>query len=450
MTNIDGWRSLPAAQQPDWPDTLDAALDRLSSALPLVTPGECELLKQRLAEVSQGRAFLLQGGDCAETFADTTTESVQGKFRTLLQMALVMTFGASIPVIKMGRMAGQFAKPRSSSTETQDGVTLPAYRGDAVNGFGFTEAERAPDPERLIRMHAAAAATVNMLRAESLGGGADLRQAHSWNRDFVASSPVGVRYEALADRIDHSLDFMDACGVDPAALHTTEFFVSHEGLLLDYEDALVRRAPDTGNLYATSAHLLWIGERTRQLDGAHVEFFSRLANPVAVKLGPNVEPDEMLRLMDRLDPDREPGRLTFVARMGVGLVSDRLPVLVEKAAAEGAVASWVCDPMHGNTFQAPSGIKTRSFDDIAEEVTRFFEVHRSIGTHPGGIHLEFTGDNVTECIGGGSDLGFEDLRRSYTSTCDPRLNRTQSLDLAFQVAELMAAQRESFRADAWR
>ncbi|MFJ8462647.1 class II 3-deoxy-7-phosphoheptulonate synthase [Streptomyces swartbergensis] len=438
MPHSDPWRSLPSAQQPDWPDPdeLDAVRDRLRRAVPLVVPDECERLKQRMAAVSRGEAFLLQGGDCAETFADTTAEAVQGKVRTLLQMALVLTYAASVPVVKVGRMAGQYAKPRSSPTETRDGRTLPAYRGDAVNGFAFTTSDRTPQPSRLLRMYEAAAATLNLLRAFSTGGYADLSRAHSWNRDFVASSPAGARYVEIADQIERALAFMHACGADTPAAHTTEFFVSHEGLLLDYEDAMTRTAPGSGRSYVTSGHLLWIGERTRQLDGAHVEFFSHVANPVAVKLGPATEADDLLGLLDRLDPHREPGRLTFVARMGAGRVRERLPVLVEKAAAEGSTAGWVCDPMHGNTFKAPSGQKTRRFDDIVEEVTGFFEVHRALGTHPGGVHVEFTGDNVTECLGGGGGLDFADLGRRYESTCDPRLNRTQSLDLAFHIAEL--------------
>jgi 3-deoxy-7-phosphoheptulonate synthase len=436
MAHTRSWRDLPAAQQPDWPDpaALDAARAELRDAVPLVVPYECETLKQRIASVARGEAFLLQGGDCAETFADVKADSVRAKVRTLLQMALVLTYAASVPVVKVGRMAGQYAKPRSQPTETRDGVTLPAYRGDAVNGFPFTPEARAPDPQRLLRTHQAAAATLNLIRAFTTGGYADLRQAHAWNQDFVARSPVGDLYAELAVQIDRALNFMLACGVDEPMQHAVEFFVSHEGLLLEYEDPLVREDPTTGLMYSASGHMLWIGERTRELDGAHVEFFSKIANPIAVKLGPTATPDMLLGLIDRLDPKREPGRLTFVVRMGAAQVRDRLPVLVEKASAEGAPVAWVCDPMHGNTFAAPSGHKTRSFDAIVDEVKGFFEVHREVGTHPGGIHLEFTGGDVTECVGGGTDVLLEDLADRYESTCDPRLNRTQSLDLAFQVA----------------
>ncbi|MCX5193858.1 3-deoxy-7-phosphoheptulonate synthase class II [Streptomyces sp. NBC_00249] len=435
---MDSWRALPAAQQPEWPDTaaLDAVRTQLRDTVPLVVAAECEQLKQRLGAVARGEAFLLQGGDCAETFADVREDSVRRKVRTLLQMALVLQYAASVPVVKIGRMAGQYAKPRSKPTETRGGLTLPAYRGDAVNGFPFEEAERTPDPGRLLRMHQAASGTLNLVRAFTTGGYADLRQAHAWNQDFVARSPVGARYAELATQIDQALNFMRACGADERIQHAVEFYVSHEGLLLEYEEPLVREDPATGRLYSGSGHMLWIGERTRDLDGAHVEFFSKISNPVAVKLGPTTDSDTVLRLIDRLDPEREPGRLTFIVRMGAGQVRDRLPELVEKTAAEGAPVAWVSDPMHGNTFEAPSGLKTRRFDDIVDEVKGFFEVHRELGTHPGGVHLEFTGGDVTECVGGGEEVSLEELSERYESTCDPRLNRTQSLDLAFLVAEM--------------
>ncbi|MFG2621454.1 class II 3-deoxy-7-phosphoheptulonate synthase [Streptomyces sp. NPDC048507] len=438
VEHVDSWRALPAAQQPEWPDAaaLEAVRAELRDTVPLVVAAECEQLKQRLGAVARGEAFLLQGGDCAETFADVREDSVRRKVRTLLQMALVLQYAASVPVVKIGRMAGQYAKPRSKPTETRDGLTLPAYRGDAVNGFPFEAAEREPDPGRLLRMHQAAAGTLNLVRAFTTGGYADLRQAHAWNQDFVARSPVGERYSALAGQIDQALNFMRACGADERIQHAVEFFVSHEGLLLEYEEPLVREDPATGRRYATSGHMLWIGERTRDLGGAHVEFFSKLSNPVAVKLGPATDSDTVLRLIDRLDPEREPGRLTFIVRMGAGQVRDRLPVLVEKVAAEGAPVAWVSDPMHGNTFEAPSGLKTRRFDDIVDEVKGFFEVHRQLGTHPGGVHLEFTGGDVTECVGGGEEVSLDGLSERYESTCDPRLNRTQSLDLAFMVAEM--------------
>ncbi|MFD0265996.1 class II 3-deoxy-7-phosphoheptulonate synthase [Streptomyces sp. NPDC127106] len=434
----EAWRALPAAQQPDWPDprALDAVRRELRAAVPLVVAAECEQLKERLGAVALGQAFLLQGGDCAETLADTGEDAVRRKVRTLLQMALVLQYAAAVPVVKIGRMAGQYAKPRSRPTETRGGQTLPAYRGDAVNGFGFDPAERTPDPGRLLRVHRAAAGTLNLVRAFTTGGYADLRQAHAWNQDFVARSPVGERYAALATQIDQALAFMRACGADDRIQHAVEFYVSHEGLLLDYEQPLVREDPVTGRQYATSGHMLWIGERTRDLGGAHVEFFSTIANPVGVKLGPATDTDTVLRLIDRLDPEREPGRLTFIVRMGAGQVRARLPELVEKAAAEGAPVAWVTDPMHGNTFEAPSGLKTRRFDDVVDEVKGFFEVHRELGTHPGGVHLEFTGGDVTECVGGGEEVSLEELAERYESTCDPRLNRTQSLDLAFLVAEM--------------
>lgn len=437
MVYQDLWRDLPAAQQPDWPDpaALDAVRAELGAAVPLVVGDECELLRRRLAAVARGEAFLLQGGDCAETFAEATADTVRGKVRTLLQMSLVLTYAASVPVVKIGRMAGQYAKPRSRPTETRDGVTLPAYRGDAVNGFGFTEEQRTPDPRRLQHMHRSAAATLNLVRAFTTGGYADLRQAHAWNQDFVSGSPAGVRYGELADQIDRALTFMKVCGADEGIARAVEFFVSHEGLLLDYEDALTRTDPETGRTYATSGHLLWIGERTRDIGGAHVEYFSRIHNPIAVKLGPTATADEALALIDRLDPEREPGRLTFVVRMGARGVRERLPALVEKVTAEGAPVAWVCDPMHGNTFEAPTGHKTRHFDDVVEEVTGFFDVHRGLGTHPGGVHLEFTGEDVTECVGGADELRFSNLAERYESTCDPRLNRSQSLDLAFLIAE---------------
>lgn len=438
MEHVDSWRALPAAQQPEWPDraALDAVRAQLRDSVPLVVAAECEQLKARLGAVARGEAFLLQGGDCAETFADVREDSVRRKVRTLLQMALVLQYAASVPVVKIGRMAGQYAKPRSKPTETRDGVTLPAYRGDAVNGFPFEPGEREPDPGRLLRMHQAASGTLNLVRAFTTGGYADLRQAHAWNQDFVARSPVGERYSALATQIDQALNFMRACGADERIQHAVEFFVSHEGLLLEYEEPLVREDPATGRRYSGSGHMLWIGERTRDLDGAHVEFFSKIANPIAVKLGPTTDSDTVLRLIDRLDPEREPGRLTFIVRMGAGQVRERLPVLVEKTAAEGAPVAWVSDPMHGNTFEAPSGLKTRRFDDIVDEVKGFFEVHRELGTHPGGVHLEFTGGDVTECVGGGEEVSLDGLSERYESTCDPRLNRTQSLDLAFLVAEM--------------
>ncbi|OEU88306.1 phospho-2-dehydro-3-deoxyheptonate aldolase [Streptomyces abyssalis] len=432
------WRDLPAAQQPDWPDqeALRETVAELESYPPLVFAGECDQLRSRLGAVARGEAFLLQGGDCAEAFDQVSAEHIRNKLKTLLQMGAVLTYAGSVPVVKVGRIAGQYSKPRSKPTETRDGVTLPSYRGDSVNGFEFTEAARMPDPERLKRMYQASASTLNLVRAFTTGGYADLRQVHAWNQDFVKRSPSGQRYEALAREIDQALKFMHACGTDPEELKTVEFFASHEALLLDYESAMTRTDSRSGKLYDVSGHMVWIGERTRQLDGAHIEFASQVRNPVGVKLGPSTTPEEALTLIDKLDPDREPGRLTFITRMGAGTVRDRLPTLVEKVTASGAQVVWVCDPMHGNTFEAASGHKTRRFDDVLDEVKGFFEVHKGAGTHPGGIHVELTGDDVTECVGGGDEIFVGDLHQRYETACDPRLNRSQSLDLAFLVAEM--------------
>ncbi|WP_441246525.1 class II 3-deoxy-7-phosphoheptulonate synthase [Kitasatospora sp. McL0602] len=432
------WQSLPAAQQPEWPDqeALRKSLADLASYPPLVFAGECDQLRARLGAVARGEAFLLQGGDCAEAFDGVSAEQIRNKLKTLLQMAAVLTYAASVPVVKVGRIAGQYSKPRSKSTETRDGVTLPVYRGDSVNGFDFTPESRIPDPERLKRMYNASAATLNLVRAFTTGGYADLRQVHAWNQDFVRNSPSGQRYEQLAREIDQALAFMNACGVTPEEFRTVEFFSSHEALVLDYETALTRVDSRTGDLYDVSGHMVWIGERTRQLDGAHIEFASKIRNPIGVKLGPTTTVEEALTLIERLDPEREPGRLTFITRMGAGKVRDHLPTLVEKVTASGAQPVWICDPMHGNTFEASSGHKTRRFDDVLDEVKGFFEVHRSLGTHPGGIHVELTGDDVTECVGGGDEVLVDDLHQRYETACDPRLNRSQSLDLAFLVAEM--------------
>ncbi|MEU6439248.1 class II 3-deoxy-7-phosphoheptulonate synthase [Streptomyces sp. NPDC047046] len=432
------WREFPAAQQPDWPrrDALREVTDRLAAAAPLVTAEECADLRTRMAAVARGEAILLQGGDCAETFTQVTPDAVRRKLKTLLQMAVVLTHATALPVVKVGRMAGQYAKPRSSPVEHRGEVTLPSYRGDAVNGLEFTAESRTPDPARLHTMYEASLSTLDLVRSLTTGGFAGLSQVHAWNRGFVATSRAGERYEALADEIGRSLAFMRACGIDTGKLGTADFHVSHEGLLLDYEAALTRTDPHTGRAYAGSGHLLWIGERTRALDGAHIEFFSRVGNPIAVKLGPSAAPGDLPGLIDRLDPHREPGRLTFVVRAGAERVRDVLPGLVEKAAAEGAPVCWVSDPMHGNTVTAPSGHKTRFFETVLDEVRGFVEVHRALGTHPGGIHVELTGDDVTECVGGGNALLAEDLPARYETACDPRLNHTQSLDLAFRLAEM--------------
>jgi len=408
----------------------------LESLPPLVLAAECDQLKERLAAVARGEAFLLQGGDCAETFAGTGADSIGGKFRTLLQMAVVLTYAGSVPVVKVGRMAGQFGKPRSAATEVRDGVELPVYRGDAVNGIEFSAAARTPDPGRLLTAYHCSSATLNLCRSLAGGGFADLRQVHAWNQDFVTGSPAGQRYEQLADEIDRAIAFMHACGADPREFRAVEFYSSHEALLLDYERALTRTDARSGRAYDLSAHLLWIGERTRALGGAHVDFARQIRNPVAVKIGPEATAQDVLELIEGLDPEHEPGRLTLITRMGASRIRQALPPLVEKVAASGALVVWVCDPMHGNTVEAASGQKTRYFDDVLDEVAGFFEVHRALGTHPGGIHIEFTGDDVTECIGGGDHIAESDLSHRYETACDPRLNRGQSLDLAFRVAEL--------------
>jgi 3-deoxy-7-phosphoheptulonate synthase len=431
------WRQLPAAQQPDWPDQvrLDAVTAELAGLPQLVIASECELLTKRLAAVARGEAFLLQGGDCAETFAGATADAVRAKLQTLLQMAVVLTYGASVPVVKIGRIAGQFAKPRSQPDETRGSVTLPAYRGDAVNGLDFTPAARALDPGRLLRAYQCSAVTLNLCRAFATGGYADLNQVHAWNQDFVMQSPSGQRYERLAREIDQALAFMRACGADPDELRSVELYSSHEALILAYEDALTRTDLVTGHRYDTSAHFVWIGERTRALDGAHVEFASKIRNPIGVKVGPDATPADLLALIGKLSPDAAPGRLTLITRLGVDRIADLLPPLIRAVSSAGVPVAWVCDPMHGNTFEAPSGHKTRRFDDVLGEVQGFFEVHRSLGTHPGGIHIEFTGDNVTECVGGSHEIVTGDLHRRYETACDPRLNRSQALDLAFMVAE---------------
>jgi 3-deoxy-7-phosphoheptulonate synthase len=436
--DLDAWRERPTAQQPEWPDPAQAraAAAQLAEQPPLVFAGECDQLKDRLAAVARGEAFVLQGGDCAETFSGSTADAVRDKLETLLQMAVVLTYAASVPVVKIGRMAGQFAKPRSRPTESRDGIELPAYRGEAVNGFEFTTESRRPDPARLLQAYHCAAVTLNLCRAFTNGGYADLHEVHAWNQDFVAQSPAGRRYEQLAGEIDRALSFMRACGADPEELHGVELYSSHEGLLLEYERALTRIDARTGLPYDVSAHLLWIGERTRDPDGAHVEFFSRVRNPIAVKLGPTASPDEALALIERLNPEGEPGRLSFITRLGADRVRDVLPPLVKRVTEHGSPVAWICDPMHGNTFEAPSGHKTRRLDHVLDEVAGFFAVHRDLGTHPGGVHVEFTGDDVTECVGLGDEVAEADLHERYETACDPRLNRRQSLDLAFVVAEM--------------
>lgn len=432
--------ALGAHQQPVYEDVdaRDAVVQRLRSMPPLVFAGECDNLRDRLAAVARGEAFLLQGGDCAETFDGVTAENVRNKLRVLLSMAVVLTYAASLPVVKVGRLAGQYAKPRSSDTETRDGVTLPAYRGDAVNGFEFTPEARAHDPQRLLDVYHASSATLNLARAFTTGGYADLRQMHMWNTDFVRNSPLGRRYERVGAEIDKALAFMDAIGVNPDEFHSVDFYSSHEALLLEYEHAMTRVDSRTELPYDVSGHFVWIGERTRQLDGAHVELLSKISNPIGVKLGPTTSADDAIALYEKLNPDQQPGKVTFITRFGAEKVRDLLAPLIEKVAGAGIEVGWVCDPMHGNTFEAANGYKTREFDDVIDEVRGFFEVHRSLGTWPGGLHVELTGDDVTECLGGGGRVSADDLSHRYETLCDPRLNRAQSLELAFLVAEMLS------------
>lgn len=435
---LDHFRSLVAGQQPVWPDAehLRRVSETLAGVPPLVVPAQLETLTDRLASAGRGEAFLLQGGDCAETFAEANADRIRNKVRTILQMAVVLTHGASMPVVKMGRMAGQYAKPRSSNDETRDGVTWPAYRGDMVNGHAFTERDRVPDPDRLLQGYNISSATLNVVRALTTGGFADLRQVHEWNRGFM-TNPAYARYERTATEIDRAIRFMDACGADFDALRTVEFFVSHEALLLDYERAMTRISSQTGAPYDSSGHLLWIGERTRKIDGAHVDFLSRISNPIGVKLGPTTTADDALALQDKLNPQGLPGRLTFITRMGAGTIREALPPLVEKVTAVGSPVTWVTDPMHGNTITSDSGYKTRRLEDVLDEVRGFFEVHRALGTVPGGLHVELTGDDVTEVLGGSEEIDDAGLALRYETLVDPRLNHQQSLEMAFQVAEML-------------
>jgi 3-deoxy-7-phosphoheptulonate synthase len=435
---LDDALSRPAAQQPEWPDPEQVRQVRtlLESVPPVTVPNEIDRLHGKLAEVARGEAFLLQGGDCAETFVDNTEPHIRGNIRTLLQMAVVLTYGASMPVVKVGRIAGQYAKPRSNTT---DALGLPVYRGDIINSLVKTPEARVPDPSRMIRAYANAGAAMNLVRALTAAGMADLSKVHEWNKDFVSNSAAGERYEALATEIDRGLRFMQACGVEDSSLHSTEIFASHEALLLDYERAMLRmdtREADP-RLYNLSAHFLWIGERTRQLDGAHIAFAELLSNPIGVKIGPTTTPEMAVEYVQRLDPHNTPGRLTLISRMGNGKVRDALPPIIEKVEASGHKVIWQCDPMHGNTHESPSGYKTRHFDRIVDEVQGFFEVHRRLGTHPGGIHVELTGEDVTECLGGAQDISDDDLKGRYETACDPRLNTQQSLELAFLVAEML-------------
>jgi 3-deoxy-7-phosphoheptulonate synthase len=440
IAGLDNYRNLVAAQQPTWPDQakLEEVRATLATYPPLVFAGEVDILKDRLAQAASGKAFLLQGGDCAETFADATADRIRNRVKTMLQMAVVLTYGASMPVVKMGRMAGQFAKPRSSDTETREGLELPAYRGDAVNGYDFTLESRTADPTRLLQAYNTSASTLNLIRAFTMGGFADLRSVHEWNKGFT-DNPANSRYETMAREIDKAIKFMAACGANFNELRTTEFYTSHEGLLFDYERPMTRIDSRTGTPYDTSAHFIWIGERTRKLDGAHMDFLSRVRNPLGVKLGPNTSVDDVLALIEKLDPEREPGRLTLISRMGAGKIREALPKLVKAVKDAGAQPLWVTDPMHGNGITTANGYKSRRFDDVMDEVRGFFEVHRDLGTFPGGVHIELTGDDVAECLGGSEHIDEATLESRYESLCDPRLNHSQSLELAFLVAEELAA-----------
>ncbi len=436
------WRSRPAAQEPDWPDAgvLDEALEQLRAMPPLVFAGEARSLKNALAGVSRGDGFLLHAGDCAESFAEFSADNIRDKLKVILQMSVALTYSTGVPTLKVGRIAGQFAKPRSSPIEHRDGIDLPSFRGDMVNDFAFDELARRPDPMRMVRGYHQAAATLNLLRAFTKGGFADLNRVHQWNLEFVGSSTQGRRYDVLAAEIDRALRFMAACGIDldvAVQLHEVDFYTSHEALLLQYEEALTRRDSLTGDWYDCSAHLLWVGERTRQPDGAHVEFLSGVQNPVGAKIGPDASPEQVVELCRRLDPGREPGRLTLVARMGAARAEECLPPILRAVTRAGHPVVWACDPMHGNTFVHESGYKTRHFDDVMAEVKIFFETCRAESVWPGGVHIELTGDDVTECLGGAEAIRGEDLAGRYETVCDPRLNARQSLDLAFHLAELV-------------
>jgi len=433
---------LVAAQQPIWPGGEDGeqfkrAIADLKALPPLVFAGECDDLKEKIAEAAAGRAFWLQGGDCAETFASATADSIRNRIKTILQMAAVLQYYSSLPVIKVGRMAGQFAKPRSNNDETRNGVTLPAYRGDAVNDIAFTPEGRTPDPQRLVRVYNTSAATLNLVRAFTQGGFADLRQVHEWNKGFIRDSKFGEKYEQMATEIGRALAFMESAGVDPEQFRSVDFYASHEALIIEYEKALTRIDSRTQLPYDVSGHFIWIGERTRQLNGAHVDFASKVRNPIGIKLGPTSTVEDALALIAKLNPDNEPGRITFITRMGSKKIREALPALVEGVTKSGAQVLWVCDPMHGNTFETKNGYKTREFADVLDEVRGFFEVHKKLGTHPGGIHIELTGDDVTECLGGGDQISESDLESRYETACDPRLNHSQSLELAFLVAEML-------------
>ena len=438
----DSWKILPAEQQPDWEksEAYSKVISEISGYPPLVFAGEVRALKQQLGVAAQGNGFLIQGGDCAETFDDFRADSIRDKLKILLQMSVVLTYGASCNVVKLGRIAGQFAKPRSANTETRDGIELPSYRGDAVNDINFNEDSRKQNPKRLLRTYNQSAATLNLLRAFTTGGFADLNKVHVWNQEFIAQSPQGKRYEEIANSIDDALIFMKAVGINSdntSALKLAEFFTSHEALLLGYEHALTRQDSLTGKWYNCSAHFLWIGDRTRQPNGAHVEFLSGVDNPIGIKVGPTINEEELIALCEKLNPENEWGKLTLISRMGADTVRSKLPPLIKTIKESGQNVLWVCDPMHGNTYKTDNGYKTRHFDTILEELEHFFAIHRAEGTIPGGVHFELTGDNVTECLGGAREISETDLKSRYETACDPRLNNEQSLELAFLVTDLL-------------
>jgi len=446
----DSWRGKPISQVPEYPNRkkLEEVEQALSKFPPLVFAGEARRLKQALAKVASGDAFLLQGGDCAESFREFHPDNIRDTFQVLLQMAVVLTFGAACPIVKVGRLAGQFAKPRSSPTETQDGVELPSYRGDIINSIDFDKQRRQPDPDRMVRAYNQSASTLNLLRAFAQGGFANLHRVHQWNMGFVADSPLGERYQDLADRLDEALEFMAACGLTSEStpqIAETDFFTSHEALLLPYEQAMTRVDSLTGDWYDTSAHLLWVGDRTRQLENAHLEFLRGISNPVASKVGPTTDPDNLIKLIDFLNPDNEPGRLTLISRMGAGKVEDHLPKLIRRVKEEGRIVGWSCDPMHGNTVKSGNGYKTRPFNKILQEVSEFFNIHRAEGSCSGGVHFELTGQDVTECVGGAQAITEADLSSRYHTHCDPRLNAKQALELAFAIADSLKEERENLR-----
>jgi 3-deoxy-7-phosphoheptulonate synthase len=434
------WPDLVAAQQPPWPDPveLEESVAKLRKMPPLVFAGECDQLTDRLAAAGRGEAFVLTGGDCAETFEANTADSIRARLQTVLQMSVILTYGASLPVVKMGRLAGQYFKPRSKTIEVRDGIEMTSYLGDAVNSLEFEAGARRPDPERLLRAYHASGSALNLVRAFTMGGFADLRQVHAWNQDFVRDSLAGQRYELMARDIDKALSFMHACGADPDEFQRVEFYAAHEALSMDYERALTRIDSRTGNAYDVSGHFLWIGERTRQLDGAHIHFASTISNPIGMKVGPTASPEDIVEAARILNPNNIPGRLSLITRMGADLVREKLPDIVAKVDASGIPVVWVCDPMHGNTRETANGYKTRLFDDVITEVEGYFAVHREAGTFPGGIHIELTGDDVTECVGGTAGVAEGDLSQRYETACDPRLNREQSLELAFLVADMLS------------